>query len=82
MGWVWTVVFSVIFGVIAGLGENYYRDEPIPSLHIIAVGVVASLVGGVLSKAVAGRLILWVPLALRVLVLIIDRRATDAARGL
>jgi uncharacterized membrane protein YeaQ/YmgE (transglycosylase-associated protein family) len=82
MGWVWTVVFSVIFGVIAGLVETYYRDEPIPLLHIISVGVVASLVGGVLSKAVAGRLILWVPLALTVLVLIIDRRATDAARGL
>ena len=82
MGWIWTVVFSVIFGVVAGLVENYYRHEPIPSLHIILVGVVASVAGGLVSKAVVGYLILWVPLALTVLALMIDRRACDARTGL
>ena len=82
MGWVWTVVFSVLFGLVAGLVENYWRDEPIPSVHIITVAVAASVIGGLTSKAAAGKLILWVPLALMVLVLYIDRKVCDARTGL
>jgi uncharacterized membrane protein YeaQ/YmgE (transglycosylase-associated protein family) len=80
MGWFYTVLFSVIFGAIAGLVENYYRDDPVPSLRPISVGIIAALVGGLISKAVAGRLILWVPLPLCVLILIIDRKVCDATR--
>jgi len=80
--WIAAIIISAIIGNIAGLIENYLRDSPIPDYHIIIVGTVGGVIGGVVAMAVAGRPMLGLPIVLSILFLAIDRATEKSRRGL
>ncbi len=82
LGWTFTIVFSVILGLVVGLGENWVRGEAIPSWRILGLAVGASLVGSVASKMMTGRVILWLPIICLFVVLLLDRTNDRIGRHL
>lgn len=54
MVYVVLVLAWAFLGLVLGVMENYMRDEPIPSLHILAVGVSGAILGGLIVLVAAG----------------------------
>lgn len=80
--WVSAFVISAAVGLVAGLLENWARGDAIPNTRIIAVGMIAAVVGGMAPVAIFGRFIPYTPIILSVVALMVDRAAADASRGL
>ena len=89
MVWVVLVCFWLLVGAIAGVVENYMRDESIPSWHIIGVGLTGAVLGGLVTVIAAGTSApralstsLYVSLLLAWAFLMVDRLISRANRGL
>ena len=80
--WIATIIFSAFLGLIGGLIENWARSDPIPNFHIILVGVIGGVAGGVIGVAITGWPVVYAIIALIIIPLYIDRLTQDARRGL
>jgi len=80
--WIAAIIISAIIGLIGGLIENWARDDAIPNLRIILIGVAGAEFGGLVSTGVAGMPVGYAIIALTIIPLYVDRVTQNARRGL